>query len=144
MPMVIKASQWSPLLIQLDKEHRLAIHTMVENGAVIETIPPLQITATLVPDDGINAVLRNNTTEQTPTESENQLPDIVSISTRTDKSEGKKIADNKSTDDSTTIEGGSDTATDTADQNETSEVNDTTVEQTTFGHTNKQDTSVTA
>ena len=144
--MIVPSNRVAELLIELDRQHRHAIHTMVEAGAAIETIPPLQISMTVVPPDGINAIQRNSVSTSKPTESENIMPDIVNVATRQSKStqDGTQKSDQASKD----LQVTGTTATDEQRQTDqqqtdaTEKQTDATEQKVTFGRTDRQTTSI--
>lgn len=148
MAELIKLSQLRAVLVQLDREHRLAMHQMNDDGAGIINMPALQISLRVVPDDGINAIVRTQTNEAEAQETLTVMPEVKRIASTQSKSEraaeeaGKREAADKSTETGTSTDVSSENATDTATSEESTNDLSTTTQTNQHGTTNTQDTSV--
>lgn len=142
---VIPIEELEDALVAIDLAHRRSVWRMKDAGAAIIDMPPLQISLSVIPKSGTNAIERITTTSDDPIIVEDEKPLIESTSTRrnvsrqdgTAKTEEASQSDDTSKD--TTTETGTDTTTET-DQTTQQDVSD---QQTQLGTTDRTTTEVT-
>ncbi len=147
---VVTVSEYEDLLVNLDAAHRRAFQRMIKNGMPeIESYPPLDITATIIPDrSALNALRRETRVQTDPSEQEEILPDIRTVRSTLDEAEKKDQGTNVDTgiesgtqnDTNTDVGEQTEKATDSSTQNDTQTDSSTTNDQR--GETTTQEQKV--
>lgn len=131
-------------IAELDRQHRIAIHRMRNAGAPINFIPPLTISFTVVPANGVNAVRREQISEAAETITEDVQPLIESVTTRLAESKQEALAktSDQTTGEDTNRDNTTDTNTETQTDQSTEQQNDTNSQSTQRGTTDRVTTYV--